>query len=546
MDKDKQTHSLRSRANNYLETHVSQTLLSLAVVLLLGSYLYFYYLVRGEGLAGFAVLLLGIYGIAVLLCIYCLGKKGVAFEKLFLILLVTSGLAYMAIFAPMKAPDEQSHFAGAYRYSNFILGDEAFGSDLFLRSDDEDELHYWWIDHRKLSDDYHDMSGRFSLFADNTEMVKYRGNPQYVTFSVSSRPPQVHIFAALGITLARLVGLGAIPLIYFGRLFAFAAFSVCAYFAVRITPVAKRAFAGIFLLPIVLQLATSYSYDGPIIALAMLYGACCLNAIFADGPIPRWELARLAVVAALLAPCKLMYTILVPIVLFIPKRRFCSLRVKTIGCGVVCLSAALSLIFVSAPTILSVLSIGDTSNTAATSAPAHNSSGAPDDPDYKPSMTLSDAAADPIHTIGMALNTAYKESDIHVDGFFGGLMAWGKDLPGPRYIVLIFAGLFCASLMSECAWKEITPLVRLACIGLFLIGCAGIYASMLSGWTAVGSEFIYGIQGRYFLPLSPLLILIFGGFKRRVVCVSDSFLVCAYAYALFFYSGYLANIMLML
>jgi len=45
--------------------------------------------------------------------------------------------------------------------------------------------------------------------------------------------------------------------------------------------------------------------------------------------------------------------------------------------------------------------------------------------------------------------------------------------------------------------------------GLFVLGVVLVLTGLYVGWTAVGKNYIGGVQGRYFIPFSPLLFLLF-------------------------------------
>ncbi len=77
---------------------------------------------------------------------------------------------------------------------------------------------------------------------------------EYSSFSVPSvslyaNVPQQRVPAAMGIVLAKLLGLGAVPLYYLGELFNLIYVGTLITLAISITPVGKNIFQTIALLP---------------------------------------------------------------------------------------------------------------------------------------------------------------------------------------------------------------------------------------------------------------------------------------------------------
>lgn len=104
-----------------------------------------------------------------------------------------------------------------------------------------------------LSGEYYPkVAEEFSFFADDNALSSTTLFSSD-RFDMGSNPPQAKILSALGITIGRVLGLGAVPVYYLGRLFNFAGFVALAYFAVRFTPVGKRIFMVASCLPMTLH-----------------------------------------------------------------------------------------------------------------------------------------------------------------------------------------------------------------------------------------------------------------------------------------------------
>lgn len=188
-------------------------------------------------------------------------------------------------------------------------------------------------------DKYRSVIDQFAFFANDASRVAVE---PVSSFDWTANPPYIKLPSALGIVLATLLNLGSFPLFYLGRFFNLLMFAALAYFAVRITPVGKNAMMVAGLLPMTLHLASSYSYDAGIMGLAFLLTGMCLRAVYGEGLMSRREKAGIVVVAVLLAPCKVVYTVIVLLVILIPRKRFssaaASARFKVVAIGFALLS----------------------------------------------------------------------------------------------------------------------------------------------------------------------------------------------------------------
>ena len=166
-------------------------------------------------------------------------------------------------------------------------------------------------------DKYRSVIDQFAFFVNDASRVAVE---PVSSFDWTANPPYIKLPSALGIVLATLLNLGSYPLFYLGRFFNLLMFAALAYFAVRITPVGKNAMMVAGLLPMTLHLASSYSYDAGIMGLAFLLTGMCLRAVYGEGLMSRREKAGIVVVAVLLAPCKVVYTVIVLLVILIPRK----------------------------------------------------------------------------------------------------------------------------------------------------------------------------------------------------------------------------------
>ena len=212
------------------------------------------------------------------------GKRKWPVEGLFAVSVLLLGSLYMAVLPPLSAPDEISHFISSYELSNRLLGQTAKNQDgyIYIRAQDA------------FIEDIHDV-------LDN-EGGGYRDQEKEEEPVVLGQK-----LTALGITLARLLGMGSLGLLFMGRFFNLLCYTAVGYAAVRRLPFGKEVFWASALLPMSLHLVSSYSYDAMLLAMSALFTAVCLDLAFCEERVRGWDVAVLAAVMAVMGPCKMVY-----------------------------------------------------------------------------------------------------------------------------------------------------------------------------------------------------------------------------------------------
>lgn len=417
-------------------------------------------------------------------------------EMAFLVGLISCGLLYSVVFAPGTVPDETYHFEASYKLADYIMLQGPTVDSLPVRADDsallDGMLQSWALGYDK----YRSVIDQFAFFVNDASRVAVE---PVSSFDWTANPPYIKLPSALGIVLATLLNLGSFPLFYLGRFFNLLMFAALAYFAVRITPVGKNAMMVAGLLPMTLHLASSYSYDAGIMGLAFLLTGMCLRAVYGEGLMSRKEKAGIVVVAVLLAPCKVVYTVIALLVILIPRKRFsstaASARFKAIAIG----CALLSVLVFRAAGLLQMAGV-------ASSSTAEGSRG----DEYGTFYSLSGLVSDPLNTVLLFLRTFDVQGSFYLDTLVGGSLAWFQaDLKAPLYITVALLFIVVLSAQRSEGDNAVIPSAhRVLCGGLALAGGLGVILSMLVGWTFTSESVVQGVQGRYFLPLLPMAALI--------------------------------------
>lgn len=418
----------------------------------------------------------------------------------FVVALVATGLIYMLVFAPGTVPDEIYHFNSSYKYSDIILGQEVSDDSISMRGDDvhfEENVLLDFESQPHLDRSlYRNTVLEARLFASDSSYEQF---PVDSAYPVTSDLPQLKIPSAIGIVLAKLLNLGSVPLFYLGRLFNFIFFVVLVVLSIRITPIGRNVFKVVALLPMSLHVATSYSYDAGTIGISFLFCALAFKAIYFEDKLTKKILVILAISALLLSPCKVVYTLLLVLLIFIPADRFSSRRICIIYKGGI-IGAGLILIgLLRLPTLLGT--IGGVS--------VSTSQGDQFIPETYSVMGL---LANPVEFVLLIARTIDALGDFYLLSMIGQQPGWFQgELFAPVYSVLPLFFILGIAMIKMPGDNRVLPrrqrivlVIVFLLIGLALVGSA-------IGWTPKGGQIIEGVQGRYFLPALPILCLALRG-----------------------------------
>ena len=244
------------------------------------------------------------------------------------------GVLYLAVMPGLSAPDELSHYSTAYRISSTLLFEDPLIRPAGLTA--------------VRASDYplEDMNGvKTPEIPDDTEEIpEVLGNPVKQTtyravkdwekrYAFSTKPvaspipdvkttPVFYLPQAIGFSIARVLGLGAVGLLFLGKFLNLCCYVALTALAVRTTPIGKSWFAAAGLLPMSLHLAASLSYDAGLIGTVFLFTALVFKLAYGTEEIRARELIALCALAALFGPCKLVYAPVILLALLIPARVF--------------------------------------------------------------------------------------------------------------------------------------------------------------------------------------------------------------------------------
>lgn len=486
------------------------------------SWLYVNYgLLTAGGLAVLALLAWGSWGAE------ACGKKSRPWplEGRYVLLGLGLGLMFMTVLAPLSAPDEISHYISAYELSSRLLGRESRAEDgrVYIRTEDafiedlEDVMKEdgtGWREEAGEAAGMQTASGAQDtadsppdaivfgqeLTEDVYRQIRERGlgSSGEEGISVSYQPPVnttplAYVPQALGLALGRLLGLGGLGLLYLGRLFNLVFFVTAGWFTIRRMPFGKEVVMGVFLLPMTLHLSASFSYDVMILALSSLFGAVCLDLAFRAERV-RWkDVVLLAFLLGVMGPCKMVYGVIAGWCLLIPVKKF-GKTWKWL------LSAAMVLgAFLGAMVLVNSRTVAMYTEASESYVPWAGEAG----------YTFGQLVHSPMLVLKMCYNTLMWKGEMLYSGLIGGALGQMDAVLNTPYIVVLAltAILVVLALKKPGEAQELKMGHRVWIWFLALLCLGALMFSMLLAWTPVSSNVIQGVQGRYLLPMLPMVLL---------------------------------------
>lgn len=459
------------------------------------------------------------------LCLLCAGlavvsaaaawmllRSRLKLHQIFAVTVFWLGVMYSFVLPPLSAPDEVAHYISAYRLSSSLIGAPVQNEDhqVLIRTEDVfiDDLpndgdpdNATVVGARLMRSTYEELHARGLGTTGESGLSASQQIPVSTT-------PLAYLPQAIGFALARLLGLGGFGLLYLGRLMNLLFFLCVGYAAIRRIPCGKEILFGISLFPMTLELVSSLSYDTYILALAYYLTAVCVDLAFAERQIRRTDVAEILLLAAMLAPCKMVYSLLFGLCFLIPPKRWKKRSHYVLSIALVACVMVAAVVLVNAEQLFKYTNVTESVNELSWAGEGVES------------YSLAECLGDPALLFSLLFHTfAWKGAEFlrGMSGYWLGNLDPVLEVPIAAVCLFWLAVLVLALRKRPAEGKETVPgtgqSLWMLCLGMLL--ASAVCISMLAAYTPKGESYIRGIQGRYFLPVLPAVLLAF----RRIPAV---------------------------
>lgn len=442
-------------------------------------------------------------------------------QNVFLCMGLVLGMMYIFIVPIGGVPDEHAHWYKAYEvslgYFKSDKNEEGYGGralpfkltgvvTLDFSGESQEGLNYIFEDSIKDLDVRYEALKKLDYF-----------DIKFIEFSNTAIYPAVsYLPQAAGIALTRMFTDSMRVQAYAARIVNFLVYMAIMYYAIKILPKKKNLLFLIAFLPVCVQQSASMSLDGLVMATATLLIAYTLSLIYPENnnrKINIKDMIVLGICSTIVSITKVIYLPLVLILLLIPKERFKNNKQKYL---IVCLIILLA-------TICDLLVI--------TGSFEYKNRIARFGADTKVQI-LDGIIKNPVQFAKVSLATIKKYGLSHVLEIFGNGLSWLDVNISPLYVFTLLVLMVNEILVNRKDKneninnelveekkeeyiefkkfkinKECFIKVFLGCV--FLILVLAIFVTEYATINAVGSLYIDGIQGRYYIPMLLLLGFVF-------------------------------------
>jgi hypothetical protein len=397
------------------------------------------------------------------------------------------GAIFIAITPPFGVSDETTHYERAYEVATgaylggkgLPAGMQAFIDDAFGRIEAEATI---------TAGDY----ARWGAIPLEAERIVPYPDPMRALMRGHYPGNYAHLAPAMAAGVA--LGLSPMAILYLMRAVSLIVGVALVRQAIRIAPASFQApFAFLALSPTSVVFFGAINVDSALIGLAFLWVAFIASlAARPNERLTRREIAALIALGVALGQYKTGYLLMPTLALILPSGKFSSLGARlAILAAVMLPGAAISLYW--AATAKSTM-LGEL---VYSTAPGNRVA-----PREQTALML----AEPLRFLGVLANTLLSEGGTSFMRMLA-LGGWSNiPLGASGYALVAIAALLVFASGEKPPRALASPFALLVQAGIVAGTTAGIMAVMYIGWTGVGAPVVNGFQGRYWIPVAPLLL----------------------------------------
>jgi uncharacterized membrane protein len=398
-------------------------------------------------------------------------------------MLVIFAVFWSVVFPVGMAPDEAAHFYRAYEVAS---GNMTSVHDV-IEGQNGDYL-------PQGLDQY--TSSRAEIDPDHYQAYGFSNIALY--------SPVCYIPQAVGIRIARCFTRNVQKLFYAARIGSMTISLMLCVAALILIPFGKRMLFLLMLFPMSMQEIISAAADGVTIGLCFFLTAYILYLLAGKKEIARKDCLILTASFLILSQYKIIYILMI-LLLFTLSGKMIGTRKKRIYLHVILPAAAI---------LCNLVWLSISSSYLIEFNPGVNTAG-----------QLNYVLHHPFHFIGILENTLTNNAANTFNQMIGANLGW-LNVNVAQIVTLVFTILLFYEWFHPQKGLKLSGRTNFILILIFALTFLAVYASLYLQWTPVGEDTIIGVQGRYFLPVLPLLIYalvgIWSGRCKNPSIVSDT------------------------
>lgn len=416
-------------------------------------------------------------------------------EILFACIASIVGLILLFLVPPMQVPDEDTHFFQSYAISNLDFIPEKF--------EEGGKIHYGSELPVSVYDSAYkfkqNVAGNASVKFDTSLFNQYMGEKlepnktKHVNGTVYS--PFVYIPQAVGISIAKLFDTSPLVMVWIGRAANLLVWILIIYLSIKIIPFGKWILVVLALNPMAVFLSASFSADVITIALAFLLFSLVFSTLIKNYKITKLKIATIIGVVSLLVLTKPTTAVLLLLIFIIPIKVFTRKWKYLLFClGTITVAASVYLLW----NLLST----DAAN--AISQLQRPGSG------VNSGLQLSYVLSEPFNYIKtLVLNYLFVLPNYYGDAVLRsaiGVFGW-LDTYIPLWVIVTYLLTLLFVILYESGRGIELTVYQKTLLGIIaVLYCIGTVTALYLFYTPVSQTIIDGVQGRYFIPISILLV----------------------------------------
>lgn len=412
--------------------------------------------------------------------------KNIKEETLFWCIIPAIFILFLFIIPVTKNHDEPYHW--------FRILDIAQGNYLTQIKDDKPNIEMdenaWIIGNQEPE------GVKYNFILNSIKNTKENGKDtiNYEAYTTAIYNPVQYISQTLGVLITSLITQNYMLMAYGARFINMIVSIILLYLAIKIMPIGKRGMLISMCFPIAIEGFTSMSPDAITISISYLLIAYVFNLVFnKEKRIQKTDIFILAILSIIISLCKIVYLPLVGLLLLLPKDKFKTKKQWILTIGIIMgISIIANLIWLGISYKYLLLYKDG------------NSSG-----------QLGNLIGNPINYIQRVLTTINVSAGSYIYSLLGCELGWNEFANVGTFfafimgVIIVYANLTDSTLKIKLTkyQKIILCLIVLAIVGL-------IFTSLYMQWNEAEDVIIRGVQGRYFIPILPILaLLIFNKLK---------------------------------